>query len=131
MVNRTFTDISGPDRAKQSFKDECDINRIVKQFKDTGQVTHVRDSQGEYGFATAQTFDEAMRIVANANSQFALLPSKVRAHFDNDPAKFLDASQDDARRPEFVELGLLEALPEPEPEIPPEASQEPSPPPAE
>lgn len=100
----TFTE---PTRTKQSFKDECDINLIIKKYKQTGQITHLANSQGEYGFATSQTFDQAMRIVADAQSQFEELPATVRAHFDNNPAAFLDAAQDESRRSEFVDLGLI------------------------
>jgi len=110
-----------PGRTQQHFKDECDVNLIMKRFTETGLVTHLAKGQGEFGFASALTFSDAMFIVSKAEQEFSALPSQVRAHFDNDPALFLDAAQDDTRRSEFVELGLLEPLPA----EPAEASTEP------
>lgn len=94
-------------KTKQSFKDECDINLIINKYKQTGQISHLANRQGEYAFASSTTFDQAMRVVADANSQFEELPARARAHFDNNPAAFLDAAQDESRRSEFVDLGLI------------------------
>lgn len=113
----TAKTFSGHGRTQQHFKDECDINRIVKRFSETGIVTHLAHSSPQYGFASAQNFTDAAFIVAEAKSQFEALPAKIRAHFENDPAEYLDAVQDESRHAEFVELGLLpEPLPEPSPE---------------
>lgn len=105
-------------KTKQSFKSECDIGRIVNQFQSTGLVTHVTREPGRYAFASAQTFDESMRIVAEANSQFAELPAKIRSHFENNPAKFLDAVDDPERKAELQELGLIPTAPSQEPQEP-------------
>lgn len=101
-----------PRLVQKHFKDECDINNILNRFTETGLVTHLAKSDGEYGYASSQSFTQAMQIVANANSEFAQLPSEVRAHFNNSTSEFLDAAQDKDRREEFVKLGLLEPLPE-------------------
>ncbi len=100
-------------RTQQHFKDESDINRIVNRFTDTGVITHLARTQGDYGAAGGQSFTEAMFIVATATSEFSNLPAKTRQHFNNDPAEFLDAAHDPERRDEFVDLGLIDALPDP------------------
>lgn len=115
---------------QQHFKDVCDINGIVNRFKSTGVITHLARRQGSYGFASAQSFTEAAFIVANVTSEFAAMPAKIRTHFDNNVAAFLDAAQDPDRRPELEELGLLEPLPTPEVEDPPPGLSEPLPNPA-
>ena len=97
----------GPSMVQQHFKDECDINRIVKKYTETGLVTHVASSPGEYGISDGTSFTEAMFLVTQAQEQFDQLPSEVRAHFNNDPADFLDAAHDDERYDEFVDLGLV------------------------
>lgn len=96
-----------PGRTQQHFKNECDVNRIVSRFAETGLPPTFAKGEGQYGFASAQTFTEAMHIVAAATSEFEGLPSNVRAHFNNDPTAFLDAADDPERRSEFVRLGLL------------------------
>lgn len=121
---RVTLDCKEPGKTQQHFKDECDINRIVSHFQETGQINHLRASQPEYGFASSQSFTEAMYIVAQAEQEFAALPSAIRSHFSNNPAEFLDAAHDETRRPEFVELGLLEPLPRIEVEVPAEPLSE-------
>lgn len=95
-------------KTQQHFQEECNINTIVERFKNTGVLEHQALSKPEFGYATSQTFTEAAYIVADATENFMQLPSNVRAHFHNDPAQYLDAIADEARRPEFVELGLLD-----------------------
>lgn len=84
----------------------------MNRFQNTGLVTHLAKRQGQYGFASAQTFTEAAFIVAAAKSEFEALPSHVRSHFDNDPTLFLDAAQDPEQRETFETLGLLEKIEE-------------------
>jgi len=114
---------------QQHFKEECDINTIVKRYSQTGLITHVNKSQPNYGYATSQSFTEAMHMVATATEEFEKLPSEIRAHFDNDTAKYLDAIQDESRVDELAEIGLIEKpTPDPieEPKIEPPAPEEPS-----
>jgi hypothetical protein len=101
---------------QQHFKDECDINTIVNRYRDTGEVTHLAKARGEYAYASSQSFSEAAFIVAEAKSEFEGLPSRIRAHFNNDAAEFLDAAQNPDRDSEMISLGLLEKPPEPAPE---------------
>lgn len=109
MTRRKITSDPGTDgRTQQHFKDECDIQRIVNRFRETGQVTHLQPTQPQYGYVSSQGFSEAMFLVTETQQKFDQLPSKVRSHFNNQPAAFLEAASDPSRRDEFVELGLLE-----------------------
>lgn len=96
-----------PSRAKQSFKDQCDINVIMAKFQKTGVITHVNKREPEYGFASSNDLKESLKIVENAQQMFDELPSKIRKKFDNNPALFLDFVQDEANVPEAALLGLL------------------------
>src|SRR5262245_43276128 len=98
---------AGEGRTKQSFKDECDINVIMRRYEKTGVLTHLRKVQPEFADCTGRDFNEAMNLVAEARTAFAELPSSVRDRFDNDPAKFLDFCQDEGNLDEAGELGLL------------------------
>ncbi len=104
----------GKTRAKQSFADECDINNIMSKYQKTGAITHANKHQPSYGFASSITFNEAMTVVAKANSMFEDLPSSLRERFENDPAKYLDFVQDPDNSKEMAELGLLVDNPTPE-----------------
>lgn len=96
-------------RTKQSFKDECDINNIMRKFVRTGVVSHVNRFGARYGFAPALEYRDALHIVAEAQLMFAALPAKVRKRFGGDPEEFLAFVQDPANTDEARELGLIMA----------------------
>ena len=78
----------------------------MARFVKTGVMDHVREHGPEYGFASSDTFNDSMQIVAKANSMFEDLPSQIRTKFENDPAKFLDFVQDEKNQEEMQEMGL-------------------------
>ncbi len=98
-------------RTKQSMRDECDINVIVKQYVKTGTVDYVNPLGGQYGDNPSVTFTEAMNIVRDAQSMFDGIPSKIRAEFNNRPEEFLDFMSDPGNQDEMIELGLLPRKP--------------------
>lgn len=95
---------------EQSHKDACDVNKILSKFQRTGVLEHRNAHRGQYGFATSGDFQNAMFIVAKAQSMFADLPSHIRDKFDHDPGKFLDFVQNDENAPEMVKLGLAKSV---------------------
>ncbi|WNK13397.1 MAG: internal scaffolding protein [Microvirus sp.] len=99
----------GPGRTQQSFKEECDINTIVRRFGITGQLpTGVR--MPSYGdFTGVGDFQEAMNAIVSAQESFAAMPASVRKRFGNDPAAFVDFCSDEANRAEAEKLGLVPA----------------------
>ncbi len=105
----------GTGRAKQSMRDECDINLIMAKFAKTGYVDHLGRHGEDYGFATSVDFHAAMNIVTKADQMFADLPSAARSRFHGDPAEFLDFVQDDGNHAELVKLGLADPGPAAEP----------------
>lgn len=107
-----FTD---PSMTKQSFKDECDVNNIMRRFNATGVVTHVNGRRPEFGdFTSVATFQESLNTVIEAESMFAELPAAIRDRFGNDPRQLLEFVADPDNRDEAVTLGIVKA-PEPEP----------------
>ena len=111
---RVRTIITQESLTKQQFKEECDVNRIVKAAEATGSIQHLNPFEGNYGDFTQapDDYQQALHQVMEAQEQFDALPSKIRAHFENDPAKFLGWQNDS----EAVELmrkhGLLKKQPE-------------------
>lgn len=96
-----------PSRTKQSFRDECDINTILRQFNVTGQLP-VGSVQPQYGdFSGITDYQSALNAVMAAQDSFLQLPAKVRAKFDNDPALFVEFASNEANRDEMKALGLL------------------------
>lgn len=117
--------------AKQSFKEECNINTIMAKYKSTGLITHVKDVQGAYGdFTSVQDYQLSLNQVIEAQAAFDLLPAAVRKRFGNQPTQLMAFLDDPANRDEAVKLGLVEPAPlPPQPEAPqgrPEASEKPT-----
>ena len=99
----------GLSMAKQSFKDECDINTIMAQYRANGLIDHVNTYGGRYGFLpTESDFHANLQSVMDAQDAFASLPSKIRTKFENDPAKFLGWVMDPSNKDEILKLGLGE-----------------------
>lgn len=98
----------GPVRTKQAHKDECDIHRIMAQYKQSGLIHHVNSRAAMYvDVSEMGDYREALQQVEVAQGLFMELPAKTRAEFDNDPAAFLDFVSDPANEEEMRELGLL------------------------
>lgn len=95
---------------QQHFRDEVDVNTIVRRFGVSGVVPVAREL-AEYGdFSEVGSFHDAMNAVTSGREAFARLPANLREQFDNDPAVFWEALQDPANDEEFVKLGVLKAL---------------------
>lgn len=118
VVDKAGRVITPESRTKQSHKDECDINNIIKSFKVTGMVQHVRQNAAQGAYADLpdpMDFQEALNLVAQAELAFDSLPSKVRDRFGNNAQAFLAFTSDPANAKEMAELGLIN----PEPVKPP------------
>lgn len=114
---RVFSDVSGKSMTKQSFKDECDINVIMKRYQDNGVMPFAEAREPRFVDATAADFQEAMFMVADARSAFMDMPSGLRARFKNDPAELLAFLEDDRNREEAISLGLVRPQEAPEPPV--------------
>lgn len=120
-----------PSRTKQEFRDECDINNILAQYRQTGMIRHIsaRAAQGAYmDLPDPVDFQMSTNIILEATSAFMTLPSKVRERFFNDPERFLQFMADPANQDEAIKLGLATRVPDPESNGPPD--RPPPPPPA-
>lgn len=93
---------------EQNHKDDVDINNILAKYQKTQTLEHRNEYRGEYGFATSQTYEEAMQVVAKATSMFEDLPSHMRQRFNHDPGNFLQFVQNDKNAKEMVKMGLAE-----------------------
>lgn len=96
-----------PGRTKQAFKDECDINTIVKRFGLTGELPVNRRAPTYGDYSNIGNFHDAMNAVLEANETFSKLPARIRSQFDNDPEKFVAFSVQSTNRAQLKEWGLL------------------------
>lgn len=93
---------------KQSFREECDINVLMKSYKKTGVLEHLARGLPSYGdFTNAEDYHTASNQVIAAQKAFDELPSEIRSRMDNDPHALLEFLEDEENREEAVSLGLL------------------------
>lgn len=95
-----------PSLAKQSFKDECDINTIVRRFGLTGELPSDVRIPLNGDFQDLPDFQSAMNLVVAAREAFDQMPSHVRNRFHNNPVEFVDWASKKDNHEEAVKLGL-------------------------
>lgn len=101
---------TGPSMTQQSFRNECNINNIMRKALNSGMLPRKRG--GYFGDVSGLQMDyhEASNFILEANAQFLALPADLRARFDNDPAKVITFVNDPANAAEAVSLGLLNGV---------------------
>lgn len=95
-----------PDKGltKQSFKNECDINKILKKAQVAGSLDHLTKHGGSYGDFADFDFRESQTMLAEGAQIFSELPSEVRNEFGNSVSAFFEF----VNKPENVDkLNLL------------------------
>lgn len=104
---RVKSETVGPSRTKQSFKDECDINVLMKKYQATGVLPPGVGVARYADFSDVGDYLEAQITLLRAQDQFDSLPARVRDRFKNDPVAFLTFVANPANLGEARELGLL------------------------
>lgn len=104
----------GESRTKQAFRDEVNINNIMKRFAKGQMITHFNTRQPFYGdVSEIKDYRDALNVVIQAEELFSGMSAQVREKFDNDPAKMIEFLSDEKNRDEAIKLGLVRT-PEPE-----------------
>lgn len=102
-----------PTMTQQQFKDECDINNIMRKYQTTGEITHIAKKIGMYGdFSEIPDYHQMHQTVIEAEAAFMGLPAELRLRFKNDPGQLIDFLKDENNYEEGVKLGLLNKKPE-------------------
>ncbi len=105
--NRVRTPVGTETLTKQSFQDDCDINKIMARHRKTGVIEHVNPRMPRYGdFSAVTDFHAAMEQVNAAEEEFARLPSAVRSLCENDPELLLRALTDEKQTAALAAAGL-------------------------
>lgn len=105
---RVFAAVGEGEVTKQSFKAECDVNNIVRRYRQSGMPLPSNPGAIYGDVSAVGSFQEALATVERGEEMFMSLPASVRKAFDNDPAAFLDALHDPDATDKLRELGLVE-----------------------
>ena len=88
-----------PSLTQQHFKDETDINNILRQFNITGLLPEAPLSPLYGDFTGIGDYHSALNAVYAAEDEFMTLPAQIRARFENDPAQLIAFLSDENNRP--------------------------------
>lgn len=96
-----------PSLTRQSDKDACNINTIMRQYEKTGVIDHLNQNKGDYGnFIGFKDYHSSLNQILAADEMFQTIPAQIRGLFDNDAGKFLHFAQNPENHSEMVKLGL-------------------------
>ncbi len=102
----------GPEdrRTKQSFRDETDINKILKRAQKTGTISHLNQHQPQYADFSNFDFFANTLMLTQGREIFDDLPSELRNEFNQSPQQFFTYVNDPANVDRLAELlpGLAE-----------------------
>jgi phage internal scaffolding protein len=93
---------------QQHFKDECDINNILRQFNITGLLPEQAISPRYGDFTGISDYHTALNQVIAAEDEFMSLPAHIRARFENDPAQLIEFLNNSENKDEAIKLGLVD-----------------------
>ncbi len=108
MYGVTYAPVKpGKGGAKQSMKDECDINGIVARYQKTGLLSHL--ASGVPAFVDVSELGDYRSVIEQVRSveaYFAGLPALVRSVFQNDARTFMDYLETRPSDEDLEEIGL-------------------------
>lgn len=113
VQTRIYSRFSTPDSAavefgvsmtQQHFKDECDINNILKSYR--GKIP-TADEPAYFMDCTVTDLQSAYEIAEDIGARFDSLDSEVRARFNNNPLELLEFVHNADNETAAIELGLL------------------------
>jgi phage internal scaffolding protein len=98
-----------PTMTQQQFKDDCDVNMILRKHgHDPVAFQALTRPGGIYAdFSNITDYREMLDTVMTAQDAFAALPAHLRYRFGNDPSQLLAFVQDKKNYDEGVKLGII------------------------
>lgn len=111
-----------PSSTDQSFKNDCDINSMVKRFikAQFGAGPNAKKMFEQWLMSTSNgqvdeniaidhriDYQDAIQHIQRADALFMDMPSDIRKRFNNDPGAFLNFAMDPKNRAELATMGLL------------------------
>jgi len=96
-----------PSKTDQQWKDDCDVNYILRKYRKTGVITHVARQAGHFSdVSDIPDLLQGYERVKSAKDAFMELPAMLRNKFDNSMEKMVTWLQDPANEAEAIDLGL-------------------------
>ena len=106
-VQKVFSDM--PSLTKQAFKDDCNLNLIVRRFTQTGQVPVAHQRPLHFGPEEELDFHQAQLALARARSTFEILRPELQEKYESIEG-IIEAVNDPARASQLHADGILDAF---------------------
>lgn len=104
-------DTGSESHVDQSYKDECDINRIMRRYeKDPNAAVPQVDGASYLDVSEVGSFFEAQLLVKRGEAAFAALDSRVRERFHNSAVELMQFLDDPNNEKEARKLGILKPV---------------------
>ena len=100
--SETFTD----GITEQHHTDQCDINKILAQFMETGIMPNPKHVNPQYLDVSEVDFQDMQNTLATAKTLFEELPEQVKDRFNNEMHTFLTFAENPNNLQEMEEMGL-------------------------
>ncbi len=94
----------GESMTQQHFKDECDINNILRSYR--GKIP-ASEEPAFFMDCTVNDLQSAYAMAEDIGARFDSLDSEVRAKFNNNPLELLEFVHNADNQTAAIELGLL------------------------
>ena len=113
---RVLAPVDGVSRTRQEFKAECDINTIMRQYSQTGVLSHVNRAEPRFmDFSNVPDLATSLSFLMQADEAFMSLPAVVRREFDNDARKFVEFAENSENLDQLRSWGLAKPIEAPPP----------------
>lgn len=96
-----------PSLTRQSDAFMTDINYIMEKYQKTGYLPPLNRDVFFADVTNVTSFNDALTIVHGIEDTFMQLPAHVRKRFNNDPAQFIDFTNDAENLQEMRDMGLI------------------------
>lgn len=97
-------------RVKQSFKEECDINTLVKRFGLTGHIPKDVRMPVHADFSNITDYQSLLNVKRAADEAFMAMPAEIRDRFANDPARLVRFCSEVDEKGNYVNLAEMRRL---------------------
>ena len=105
LGNEDYSETFNDGITEQHHTDQCDINKILAQFMETG-IMPQQKANPQYGDVSEVSFQDMQNTIAQAKTLFEELPEQVKDRFNNEMHTFLQFAEDEKNLPELVDMGL-------------------------
>ena len=91
-------------RTKQSYKDSCDINKLLEKHQSVEALSHLEKHGAMYGDFAALDWDNLPLQLAEGRQVFSELPAEIKREFNQDAGAFFAYVTDPENKERLPEL---------------------------